>query len=111
MGAGYLVYSAFVVFVCTVTDFSSAENDRGVKFRTRVRLLSGQVFCHYGELWLARSHGGGITFGMSYIHIAPGENAYVRITPGKKTSRRGSLGSRNRPWLGGAVGIGGGGVA
>jgi len=31
-----------------------------------VRLLSGQVFSHFGELWLAGSHGGGITSGMSY---------------------------------------------
>jgi len=27
----------------------------------RVRLLSGQAFSHFGELWLAWSHGGGIT--------------------------------------------------
>jgi len=38
----------------------------------RVRLLSGQVFSHFGELWLTGSHGGGITFGMSYIEIAVG---------------------------------------
>jgi len=30
----------------------------------RVRLLSGQVFSHFGELWLAGSHSGGITSGM-----------------------------------------------
>jgi len=35
-----------------------------VKFCTHVRLLSGQVFSHFGELWLAGSHGGGITSGM-----------------------------------------------
>jgi len=29
-----------------------------------VWLLSGQVFPHFGELWLAGSHGGGITSGM-----------------------------------------------
>jgi len=44
--------------VCTVrpTDFSAAKKDRRVKFRARVRLLSGQVFVHFGELWLAGSH-------------------------------------------------------
>jgi len=30
-------------------------------------------FFHFGELWFAGSHGGGITSGMSYIHIAPGK--------------------------------------
>jgi len=33
---------------CTVTDFSAAKKDRGVKFCKRVRLLSGQVFSHLG---------------------------------------------------------------
>ena len=32
------------LFFCTVTDFSAAERDRGVKFCMRVGLLSGQVF-------------------------------------------------------------------
>ena len=31
-----------------VTDFSAAEEDRGVKFCTRVGLLSRQVFSHFG---------------------------------------------------------------
>jgi len=53
-----------VFFVSTVTNFSAEEKDRGVKFCTRVRLLSGQVFSHFGELWLAGSHSGGITSGM-----------------------------------------------
>jgi len=35
-----------------------------------VRLLSGQVFSHFGELWLTGSQGGGITSGMSYTEIA-----------------------------------------
>ena len=59
---------------CTVTDFSSAEKDRGVKFCMRVRLLSGQVFSHFGEHWLAWSHGGGITSEMSYIEVAVGQS-------------------------------------
>jgi len=29
-----------------------------------VRLLSAMSISHFGELWLARSHGGGITSGM-----------------------------------------------
>jgi len=46
----YLVYCVFVCrFVfCTVTDFSAAEKDRGVKFCTHVGLLSRQVFSHFG---------------------------------------------------------------
>ena len=39
-----------------------------------VRLLSGQAFSHFGELWLAWSHGGGITSGMSYIQIVLGQS-------------------------------------
>jgi len=62
------------VFVCTVTDFSAAEKDRDVKLRMLVRLSSGQVFSHFGELWLAWSHGGGISFGMSYIEVAVGQS-------------------------------------
>jgi len=51
---------------CTVTDFSAAEKDRGVKFCIHVGLLSGQVFSPFGEHWLAGSHGGGgITSGMN----------------------------------------------
>jgi len=38
----------------------------------RVRLLSGQVFSHFGELWFAGSHGGDITSGMSHMEIAVG---------------------------------------
>jgi len=72
---GYLVYCVFCLFVfCTVTDFSAAEKDRGMIFCTRVRLLFGQVFSHFGELWLAGSHGGGIISGMSYIEIAVGQS-------------------------------------
>ena len=51
--------------VCTVTDFSAAEKDRSVKFRMQVRLLSTMSFSHFGEHWLAGSHGGGITSGMN----------------------------------------------
>ena len=53
---GYLL---FLLVFCTVTDFSAAEKARGVKFCTRVGLLSGQVFSPFGEHWLAGSHGGG----------------------------------------------------
>jgi len=68
---------------CTVTDFSVAEKDRGMKFCMRVWLLSGQVFSHFGELWLAWSHGGGITSRMS--------NAGTKY----RSQRRGLLGSQN----------------
>jgi len=57
-----------------------------------VRLLFEQVFSHFGEVWLAWSHGDGITSGMSYIEAAAG---------------RSELGAMAR-W---AVGIGGGAVA
>jgi len=43
----------------------------------RVQPLSGQVFSHFGELWLMGSHGGGITSGMSYIEIAVGSRNWV----------------------------------
>jgi len=36
---------------CTVTDFSAAEKDSGVKLRMFVRLLSGMSFFRFGELW------------------------------------------------------------
>jgi len=36
---------------CTVTDFSAAERAWGLKFCTRVGLLSGQVFSPFGEIW------------------------------------------------------------
>jgi len=56
----------FVCVFCTLTGFSVAKNDRGVKFCSRVGLLSGQVFSPFGEHWLALSHGGGgITSGMN----------------------------------------------
>jgi len=34
-----------------VMDFSAAEEDSGVKLCMLVRLLSGQVLSHVGELW------------------------------------------------------------
>jgi len=55
--------------------FLSGRQDRGVKLSMRIRLLSGQVFSHFGELWLAASHGGGITSGMSYFYTAHPNNA------------------------------------
>ena len=65
----------FCVFVIlyTVTDFSAAEKS-GVKLCMLVRLLSAMSFSHFCELWLAGSHGGGITSGMSYIEIAVGQS-------------------------------------
>ena len=45
-----------------------------VKLCMLIRLLSGQVFSHFGELWLSGSHGGGITSGMSYIEVAVGQS-------------------------------------
>ena len=45
-----------------------------------VRLLLGQVFAQFGELWLSWSHGGGITSGMSYIQIAPADALVISET-------------------------------
>jgi len=98
---GYLVYC---FFLCTVTDFSAAEKDRCVKFCMLVRLLSGQVFSPFGELWLAGSHthSGRITSGM----YAPTQTFKFTLGAAAATLSRNSV-----PWLGGAFGIGGGGVA
>jgi len=41
---GILSLLCAILFVCTVTDFSTVEKDMGVKFCMHVRLLSGQVF-------------------------------------------------------------------
>jgi len=40
----------------------------------QVRLLSAMSFSHFGGLWLAGSHGGGITSVMSYIEITVGQS-------------------------------------
>ena len=64
------VFSFYCMFaVCTVTNFSAAEKRSGVKFCMHVPLLPGQVFSHFGQHWLAWSHGGRITSGMSCIQI------------------------------------------
>jgi len=77
-----------------VTYFSAAEKDRGMKFCMRVRLLSGQVFSHFGELWLVASHGRGIT---SRMYVSD------TLEPRNDTQRR-SVGSLNWvPWVCGAV--------
>jgi len=84
-----------------VTDFSAAEKDSGVKLCMLVRLLSGMSFSHFGELWLAWSHGGGITSGLytstHWCHAAaPGEarnwvpwlGSVVQSELGKSASRK-----------------------
>jgi len=73
----------FCLLVCTVTDFSAVEKVSGMKLCMLLRSLSGMSFSHFGELWLACSHGGSITSGMSYTHRA-WENAYIQIASGKK---------------------------
>jgi len=75
-----------------VTNFSAAKKVRGVKCCMRVRLLSGQVFSHFGELWLAKSHGGSISSGMyaatNWMQAAaPGEARW-----GFRIGCRGSVG-------------------
>jgi len=58
------VFSVILSFCIYGYGFLSSGKDRGVKFCVLVRLLSGMSFSYFGELWLAGSHGGGITFGM-----------------------------------------------
>ena len=70
----------FFLFVCTVMDFSAAQKVTGMKFCMPVQLLSGQVFSDFGELWLAWSHGGGTTSGMSCIEIAVGQSEFGTVT-------------------------------
>jgi len=78
--------------VCTVMDFSAAEKCRSVKFCTRVRLLSAMSFSHFGELWLAGSHGGG---------ISPGMYAAICLAPGACTrTHRWGFGIGCRGWVG-----------
>jgi len=92
MGILSLLCVFWFFFVCTVTDFSAAEKDSGLKLCMRVRLLSGMSFSHFGELWLPGSHGGGITSGMSYIHL-PCTRA-LQFAPGSSV-QQGSVYIRN----------------
>jgi len=71
-----------------------------------VQRLSGQVFSHFGELWFAGSHSGGITSGM-----CAATNWMQAVDPGG-SCWRGSVGIQNWVlWLSWAVGIGGSGIA
>ena len=69
-----------------------AEKARGVKFFTRVGLLSGQAFSPFDEDWFAGSHGGGIT-----LRDVCGHSANFTAPDGRR--------------VGEALGIAGGGVA
>jgi len=67
------VYCLFVcllvcLFVCLYGYgfLSGGKKDSGVKLYTLLRLLSGMSFSRFGERWLAWTHGGDITSGMSY---------------------------------------------
>jgi len=86
---GYLVYCVYVfvcLFVVRLRISQRRKKIGGVKLRMHVRLLSAQVFSHFGELWLAWSHGSGINSGM-YVPIthwsqapAPGEARWGRVS-------------------------------
>jgi len=68
------------LFVCLFVRLRISQRRKkgsGVKLCRLVRLLSGMSFSHFDELWLAWSHGGGTTSGMSYIHIAPAYKSYL----------------------------------
>jgi len=105
---GYLVYCVFCLlcflfFLCTVTDFSAAEKDRGVKFCMRVGPLSGQVFSP-----LVNTGSRGVTVAAAYF--SPAQQLLFDSTCGTRSqfdiSSPGTCGDAR--W---AVGIGGGGVA
>jgi len=77
----YFYRTTVFLFVCFLygCGFLSGEKKIGYDiFCMRVRLLSGQVFSHFRELWLARSHSGGVTSGVCAAPnlsqaMAPGE--------------------------------------
>jgi len=66
-----------------LADFSVVENNRDVKFCMCISLLSGQVFSHFGELWLAGSDGSsttlGINIGIGSRHSNSYGSSYVEI--------------------------------
>jgi len=86
---GYLVYCVCFCLFLRLLIFQRRKKTGGVKLRTLLRLLSRQVFSHFGELWPAWSHGGGITSGMSYICESQWDLAAAA------DGRRGLVGSRN----------------
>ena len=68
----YLVYCVFVIvpfYTYSYGFLSGGKKDSGVKLCVLVRLLSAMSFSHFGEIWLAGTHGGGISSGMSCIHL------------------------------------------
>jgi len=72
------------------------KKDRGVKFCIRVRLLSREVFSHFGELWIAGSDGNGITSEMSCIEVAVGQTELGLMIVGHLELRAGA--SRKAVW-------------
>jgi len=67
------------LFVCFLYGYAflSDGKGRGMKFCIRVDLLSGLVFSPCDETWLAGSHGGGITLGMSHFSLVQQLDAEV----------------------------------
>ena len=67
---GYLVcMHVCLFFVCTVTDFWAAGKDKRREILHACLTTLRTFFCHFGELWLAWSHGGSITSGMNYTYM------------------------------------------
>jgi len=67
-----------LLYVCFLDGYGFLSGGKRYRRETwhacSTSLLSGQVFFHFGELWFAWSHGGGITFGMNYIEVAVGQS-------------------------------------
>ena len=65
-------YFTVCLFVCTVMDFSAAEKVSGAKLCIILWLLASMSFSHFGELWLAGSHGGRIACGIRCVRLYGG---------------------------------------
>jgi len=71
-----------------VTDFSTAEKVTGVKFCMLVRLLSGQVFSHFGDFRLAGSHGGALLRGCTHRRTGATRRLSARLGVQSELGRR-----------------------
>ena len=104
--ASLLTHLFVCLFVfCTVADFSAAERDRGVKF---CMCISRQVFSPFGEVWLARSHGGGGISGQPGVGSSDRAHRHLWLQAGVGSADRAVI---IYPYEGRwALGIAGGGV-
>jgi len=69
---GSMVGILSLLCVCTVTDFTAADKDSGVKLCMLLRLLSGISFSHFGELWPRGGSSRSLYTNGTWEKIAPG---------------------------------------